>query len=538
MKKNYTTKRLLAVGFILLVSILPGCTNLDETVYSEIQSDNFYNNKLEVYEAAMYPYTFMSTVFTWNTEDCYFYNAEMSADQLAWPTKGVHGYDGGDHIRQHYHTWTTSDDRVEVMWNVLFRLAGYCNSVMADLDEIKPEDVDMTEDEMSSLIAELAMVRAFAHMKLMDMFGNVPITTDVSSVNVPTQDRVDVFEWVESQMLANVDLLQETSANMIGRVTKTVAYAMLSELYLNAEEWSGTARWDDCITYTELAMSGSGGTLNAAYELDDDISGPFNNTNHLSPEVIFSIPYEYGEYAKNWSGIFFGFANMKAALDVTYSGYNAFVVIPTAFDAFEETDLRKSDWFLFGPQYEYGTTTPILGTVEYAGEDFVYVNNIRRNSEGQTDEGSMADGEENSGARHNKYKSGTSSDENYLCTDFVFYRLTEMYFNKAEALMRQNGNAATAVAVELINESKKRYFEDADWVPYTTSSLTMDELLAERGREFIFEGKRRTDLVRFDQFTKGTWWDKEPEADDHTKLYPVPAVQISGNPNLVQNPGY
>ena len=115
-----------------------------------------------------------------------------------------------------------------------------------------------------------------------------------------------------------------------------------------------------------------------------------------------------------------------------------------------------------------------------------------------------------------------------------------MYFNRAEALMRQNGGAATSEAVALINESKSRYFTEEDWPAemYTTASLTLDELLAERGREFIFEGKRRTDLIRFNEFNTGSWWDKTPDSDDHTEIYPIPYRQVQSNPNLEQNPGY
>src|SRR5690606_38513705 len=136
-------------------------------------------------------------------------------------------------------------------------------------------------------------------------------------------------------------------------------------------------------------------------------------------------------------------------------------------------------------------------------------NSIRRKSEGATGEGAMTRGEENAGARFHRYRSGRASDENYQESDYIIYRLTEIYFNTAEAIMRKNGGVATQEAVDLINESKKRAFSEADWanVAYTTSTLTLDELLAERGREFIFEGKRRTDLIRFGKFTTASWWD-------------------------------
>lgn len=65
-----------------------------------------------------------------------------------------------------------------------------------------------------------------------------------------------------------------------------------------------------------------------------------------------------------------------------------------------------------------------------------------------------------------------------------------------------------------------------------------ERISLERGREFIFEGKRRTDLIRFGKFTTGAWWDHEPTGDPTRTIFPIPGIQINSNPNLVQNPGY
>lgn len=520
---------------------IAACTNLDETVYSEISENNFYKTKLEVYESAMYPYTFMYEWLAWSQEYGYYYHNELSADQLAWPQKGRHGYDRGEHIRTHYHTWSVDERRIGLMWNAMYKDIGYTNFAITNLSKVNPDRVDMTRAELEGLIAELKVYRAFLHMKLMDMFGNIPVSTDVTSVNIPTTLRATVFNWIEQEILGNLNNLQLASPNLVGRVTKVAAYAMLSELYLNAKEWSGTARYEDCIFYCDKILSGAGGSQTGNLGLDTDILGPFSNTNELSPENLYQVPFSFDNgFSENWSGNLMGYANMSAALNVNYNGHNAFVVVPTAFNAYSQNDLRKQQWFLFGPQYRYGTNEPILGSEEYLGQPFVYVNNIRRNSEGQTGVGSMTDGEENSGARFHKYRSGTVADPNYLENDYVIYRLTEIYFNKAECLMRMNGGVATDEAVQLINESKKRYFSQTDWedVKYTNATLTLTELLAERGREFIFEGKRRTDLIRFGQFTTGTWWDKTADGSEHLNLMPIPADQLSANPSLIQNPGY
>src|SRR5690606_36740096 len=220
-------------------------------------------------------------------------------------------------------------------------------------------------------------------------------------------------------------------------------------------------------------------------------------TNQNAKEALFQFAYSrLGGFTFGWGGFFMGYDNIREVLNVGYGGWNAFVVIPSAFDAYAENDLRKKEWFLFGPQYKYGTNQQILGTEEWNGQPFEYVNSIRRESEGDlTSEGSMAEGEENSGARFHKYKSGTLDDPNYQENHYIIYRLTEIYFIKAEAIMRKNGGVATQEAVDLINASRRRAFSPADWpaAQYTTATLTLDELLAEKGREFIFEGKRRED---------------------------------------------
>ncbi|MEH6658987.1 RagB/SusD family nutrient uptake outer membrane protein [Leeuwenhoekiella marinoflava] len=543
MKKiNLLQKVIFGMGLLFML----GCTDLDENPYSELSESTFYNNELELIQATLRPFTHMQAWLAWSGQSGYYYHNELSADQTAWPQKGRHGYDNADHIRQHYHTWTQQEGRLNNAWRLMWTGVGFVNSAIESIEEVDPETIGVAPERLESIIAESKVLRAYHYMKIMDMWGNVPIVVkvpnDPNNPNNPeTQSREEVFAFIEQELLDNVEKLQPLSPKLIGRMSKAVGYSILSELYLNAEVWSGTPRWEDCITYSDKVINGEGGSLTGNIALDQDPLGPFNNTNEDSPENIFQFPFSRKNgFGYNWGSFYMGFNNMTAALDVNFSGNNAFVVVPSAFDAYQENDIRKQEWFLFGPQYKLGTDEPILGSEEYNGQPFVYVNNIRRNSEGQTGVGSMTDGEENSGARFHKYRSGTQDDPNYLEGDYVIYRLTEIYFNKAEALMRQNGGNATQDAVDLINASRERYFSSEDWADemYTTATLSMDELLAERGREFIFEGMRRTDLIRFGEFTTGSWWDHEPSGDNHLTLYPIPFNQLQANPNLDQNPGY
>lgn len=539
--KNKTDK--IFIFIMMLFAGGNGCTDLSENIYSELNKSNFYNNRVEVLQAALRPFTHMQAWMAPTGQNGYYYHAELSADQLAWPQKGRHGYDSGDHFRQHYHTWTANEARMRTAWTLIWTGVGYVNAAIMDLQDIDNEPLGISDAEMAAILGELYVLRAFHYMKIMELWGNAPIITTVGEpLNPPTQPKSAIFDFVKTELETHVPRLLPYSQQLVGRVSQTAGYAMLAELYLNAEYFVGEPMYDECIEVCDIIISGQAGGIGGKPELSPDLLETFANTNKNAKEALFQFAFSrLGGFTFSWGGFLMGYSNMSRALDVSYSGNNAFVVIPTAFDAYADNDLRKKEWFLFGPQYYYGTDNPILGTEEYNGRPFIYVNSIRRESQGDlTSEGGMDQGEENSGARFHKYKTGRTSDPNYQENHYMLYRLTEIYFNKAEAIMRKNGGVATQEAVDLINASRQRAFAPEDWeeAKYTISTLTMDELLAERGREFIFEGKRRTDLIRFDKFTTAHWWDHEPTNNKNLEIYPIPHTQLAANPNLVQNPGY
>lgn len=522
------------------------CTKLDERAYTQIIADDFFNGKGEVLSAVLRPYTHAGAWAAPTGQQSFYRLNELAADQLAWPVKGVHGYDNGDWIRLHYSTWNADEANIGNPWNLIYTGIGYCNDPIKRIQETDLAKMGITAEQRDAYIAELKILRAWSYMKLMDLYGNIPVVTVVGEVgqpmSPPTQKRAEVFAFVESELKENVDKLPVLSGQLVGRITQAAGYSMLAELYLNAEVWSGKERWADCITACDKIMSGATGGQQGTATLDTKITDPFLNTNTAtSKENLFVLAYnnQLTTTFCGWNSDYFHF-NQKYIYGGSQTGNDGVVVIPSAYDQFNDKDLRKKTWMLIGPQHYYGDSTKnVLGAYEYKDQPLVFVNNIRRNSEGGT-ASNMNTGEENSGARFNKYVPGPSTDPNYWSNDWVLYRLTDIYFYKAEALMRQAGGTAVGDAVTLINACRKRAFSDADWPSeaYTTATLTMDELLAERGREFIFEGKRRTDLIRFGKFTTASWWDHTPTNKNTLTIFPIPQRQLTANANLVQNPGY
>lgn len=540
-------KRCVAV----LALVVAGCTDLSENVYDQLLTDNFYNNKNEVVSAVLRPYTHANA---WMTpgQDGWWRISELSADQLAWPVKGRHGQDGGKWIRLHYHTWTVDDDFIWNPWRLMWWGLGLCTDPIENLEKRSIQSMGITQEEKDAFVAELKLLRAFHYLKLMDLYGDIPIVTKVGEpVSPPSRPRAEVFAFIEKEIKDNIDKAPKLSKAMLGRMSQAGGYAMLVELYLNAEVWTGTARWDDCIAAANKLINGeAGGQNDATMALDVNITDGFGPNNHQSKETIFSIAYEFqtSNFQPQWPGDFYHF-NQRDIYGGARNGNDGVVLIPGVYSTFENEDLRKSTWLLAGPQFRYDNpSAAVLGGSgnEYAGQPLVFVDNIRKNKQaaqnGSDPEllpSDMTQGEENSGIRFNKYKLGHLTHASYNSTDWNAYRLTWIYFAKAEALMRKNGGAATGEAVQLINDCKKRAYAPADWASraYTTNTLTMDELLAERGREFIFEGFRRQDLIRWNKFTTVSWWDHVP-TDATRKLFPIPQRQRVLNPNLGQNDGY
>ena len=111
--------------------------------------------------------------------------------------------------------------------------------------------------------------------------------------------------------------------------------------------------------------------------------------------------------------------------------------------------------------------------------------------------------------------------------------------------MLRGGGGSQAQALTYVNALRERAYGNTSGDLADTTALTLDFVLAERGRELLWEGHRRTDLIRFDRFTGSTYlygWKGGTQfgaaTDPKYKLYPLPATEIVANPNLKQNPGY
>jgi hypothetical protein len=132
---------------------------------------------------------------------------------------------------------------------------------------------------------------------------------------------------------------------------------------------------------------------------------------------------------------------------------------------------------------------------------------------------------------------GAPKDVSYSDTDVPLFRVAEAYLTLAEATFRLEGPSAKVIT--LINTLRSR----AHAAPF--DDVTELDICDEWCREFYFEGRRRSDLIRFGYFTSGDYlWDWKggvytgAGVSDIYNLYPIPANEINSNHNMCQNKGY
>lgn len=522
-----TLNKICAATLLLGATIFPSCTNLDETIYSEVTADNYYKSGDEVMAAMMRPWGHLNgSMFA----QAPYLLQELTADGCAWPQKGPHGYDGGAWIRLHRHQWTPIEEQVERAWYLMYMGVGLSNNMLADIENIDfaALKVAMSKEQAK---AEMRTYRAYCYWNLMDLYGDIPVSESIGEISPATKSRKEVYDYVVKELRESIPSLSTDKTTTYGRASRWGALTLLAKVYLNAEVYTGTAQWDECIaTCNELEAGG--------FALDANWNTPFAADNDkVSKENIWVVVYDQiFASGMGWYQRWLHYAQ-QSGWNLKDGPWNGLVCQPSFFDSFQDNDLRKTEGFLIGTQYPrkkgengtyyYDTTAePLKGSVEYTDLPLVFVNYIK----------SMTEGEENSGARSIKYETIEQSKGDQD-NDWVIFRYADVVLMKAEAMMRKGGNKATQEVVDLVNSVRERSFTAEDWekAKYTTATLTADEFLAERGREFAFEGTRRSDMVRFGKYVTNSWWDHAASQKPEYNIFPIPLKQLASNPNLKPN---
>jgi hypothetical protein len=415
--------------------------------------------------------------------------------------------------------WASSNPFVVSMYYRVAFQASMANEFLRETadDKLAERHVSGTLlTDIRAFRAEARFLRALSYWHGMDLFGNIPLVTEDDPVGTalspPLQStRQEIYDFLVSELAAiQADLPAATGSGTYGRATKEAASLLLAHVYLNAEVYTGTPQYAQALAAAQAVIAGP-------FTLDPSYQHLFLADNNTSPEIIFPIVQD-GLHTQTWGGVtFLAHAACGGSMSPNTYGIDGcwygLRLKPEAFNRFAVDDPRRSFFYESGQNVTVGA-----------------ISNF------------------NDGIAAPKFQNVTSlgaagSNATHPDTDFPLFRLGDAYLIYAEAFLRGGGGTAEQ-ALAYVNALRERAYGDAS-ANITAPDLTLAFILDERGRELLWEAHRRTDLVRYGLFTGGDYvwaWKGGAPAGTATEsfrdLYPLPASELTANPNLTQNPGY
>ncbi len=407
--------------------------------------------------------------------------------------------------------WDANNKFFRYLYNRVYYTVPQCNNLLAVLSS-----VDVPNKE--AVKSEVRFLRCLAYYYMIDCFGKGVLLTEAnlgSATPLPEASRQELFNFVESELLAIESTLPDT--NDYGRANKAVGRMLLAKLYLNAEVYTGTARYNEALTFIKKVIDEGG------YTLDPNFRHIFSGDNNTSPEIIYPliadavVSQSYGNTTYIVNG------NLNSA-DMTLSAYGA-------TDGWGGHRATKA-W--------YGLFANSASGLDASSDERAHLFFTNGHSFEMTDYKTWTDGYP-SVKFTNKNADGSGTPTYFSGTDFPLFRLADAYLIYAECTVRGAAGGSMTQAVDYVNQIRTR----AGAATITPGDLTIDFILDERGRELNLEGQRRTDLIRFGKFTGGSYvwpWKGNVQAGTsisaNYKLFPIPQKALEANPNLTQNPGY
>lgn len=514
MKQYHLT--ILLIVFALFGTV--SCTDLEENILDEQLGVDLPNNPENIEGLISAPYASLRNTIEWFD---YWGLQEVTSDEVIFPTRGSDWYDNGAWQELHLHTWTPNHIRMRNVWDALGRGMARANLAIYYIGTF-PQNAT-TE----SYINEARFLRAYYMYLINDLFGQVPFREAEEldfKISPEVMDRTEATAFIISELEAVLPNLPTKAVVGSERATQGAAQALLAKVYLNHEVYTGEPRWAEAIQASD-ALINSG-----VYQVTDDYWSMFQWDVAEHPEFILRVPMDDAvelDSGDPWVNFTLHYNQLFGTYTSTWNGGST---TSTFFETWDmENDGRFYDdriipqtgfnqGFLVGQQY--GVNGQAL--TQRDGSPLIFVPEL-----------DLQSSPENAGIRVIKFAPNPNTVRQFSSpNDVPIMRISDIYLIRAEARFR-NGN--TAGALEDINYIRERRSAEGENLPLLTS-LTLDDILDERGYELYWEGLRRQDLIRFGRFTDA--WQEKPASDETKTLFPLPTAAIDVNENLIQNPGY
>lgn len=492
----------------LMVVAATGCNKIDERFKDSLAA----NSGSAITAGDLLLNIYRNDMRALQNQDNLWAIQEHTTDECVGPTRGGDWDDNGIWRVLHAHTWDANHNYVRGAFENLGRIVYNATQVLSLSPTPQQE-------------AEAKFLRAFANFFLIEGWDQAPYRDPGGDpLAVPNVRKgADGMNYIISELEAALPNLPNAP---VYNANKNACRALLMKCYLTkgviANRASPTFDAADMAKVISLATDITGRTLTTNFY---DNFAPANNA--ISTENIFT--------GENLGGSSSGGVRSRYFCSLHYnnnpSGWNGFTTLGDFYDKFEATDKRRGDSYtgvtnvsglrvglLLGQQYNQGGTA----LQDRKGNPLSFTKAVKAV---ETDPNTL----EVTGIRVVKYPPDYSNGDN-VDNDFVIFRYADVLLMQAEAYLR-NAPANASLARDLVNTVRTRSGAS------TLGSVTLDQVLDERGRELYWEGWRRQDLIRFSKFLSPDEL-RTTASPESRLLFPVPAQQLAANPNLSQNSGY
>ena len=569
--KKFKIYNSVLIGITICLFAITSCS-VEPTFYSQVVPETFYTSQEAVWERFNRPFTHWRWYIA-NNEPRWMLQ-ELGTDEFCLPTRGSDWYNGALYQKFHHHEYTEDMAFIETGWTNFAMGVALAWDALEDLEKVNFDALGFAVGTRESMLNQQKALVASFYLDGLDFFGGVPLyTTTQSEVKGRSTDK-ETFDFIEKllkEAIPNLPVKEELGGLENGSINRAAGAALLARLYFNAKSYIGEEKYSEAATICQDIIDGKYGK----YKLDTDWTNIFGFDNETSPEIIWSVPSENAKLETDgmyWSYMVpYNYKNYLGGLEGSGSN-NGIGLIPSldptgkkysyklggAYAKFNDNDIRKQLYVYEGAGKYRGMfivgelvnpTNPnwtCTGSREYSGKTLVVRDQVAYfakvgSAEYPTLESlpsTIATAEEASCVRVTKRspRPNQSEKNRKFDPDVPVIRLAEIYYTLAECKMRAGDKDGAA---ELINTVRKRYFANGnDPDPVTGSKLDKYRMLDEWQLEFLAEGRRRTDLVRWDAYVTENWWDHKATNNTDLNRFPIHYSLIGANNLLKQNPGY
>lgn len=494
------------------------CTKLDEELRDSLTQASTAVNAAGLLQSA---YESMNTPL--QDQSRVWAAQEHTTDEALGPTRGPDWDDNGVWRVLHAHTWNADHAFLRDTYRELLQTQFSANTVLG-------------RNPNADQVAQAKFLRALSTFFVLDMWDQVPYRLDLSDYSkLPvTIKGTAAADTIIKDLNAAIAEPSLANSNVI-RASKDGAKALLMKVLLNygvykdrAVPTFAAADMDKVISLADEIIASGRYTLNPNY-----FQTFAANNSVANKEIIYSFENTVG--VRGGNNRFHWFCTLH--YNQKPSGWNGFTTLADFYDKFEVADSRRS------AAYAGVTNVTGLRVGLLQGQQFDQTGTALKDRKGNPLDFSRkvalkesGNDLEVTGIRVVKYPPDFAQGiDGNAENEGVLLRYADVLLMKAEALLRK-GSAGPALTI----------VNDLRTVRGATplGALTLDNLLAERGREFYWEGWRRNDMIRFGKFLDplvagaGTTSTRPTKSGNERLLFAIPNQQLSVNPNLVQNPGY